>query len=72
MVAMENAHVQRFSSLLLIRARCAFSPTSILRLSQAQGADPWFGSEAGFYDTLTAIDCHARASRTHPRNPDHN
>ena len=36
-VAMENVHLQRVLELLLIRARCACSPTSILRLSQAQG-----------------------------------
>jgi low molecular weight protein-tyrosine phosphatase len=56
-VAMENAHVQRVLELApdpsKVRLLTDFDPSAV----PGSGVpDPWFGSDAGFYDTLTAIE----------------
>jgi protein-tyrosine phosphatase len=56
-VAMENVHVRRVLELApdpsKVRLLTAFDPAAV----PGSGVpDPWFGSDAGFYDTLTAIE----------------
>jgi protein-tyrosine phosphatase len=56
-VAMENVHMQRVLALApdpsKVRLLTDFDPAA----APGSGVpDPWFGSDAGFYDTLTAIE----------------
>ena len=56
-VAMENVHLERVLELApdpsRVRLLTDFDPAAV----PGSGVpDPWFGSDAGFYDTLTAIE----------------
>jgi protein-tyrosine phosphatase len=56
-VAMENVHLERVLQLAPdpsnVRLLTDFDPAAV----PGSGVpDPWFGSDAGFYDTLTAIE----------------
>jgi protein-tyrosine phosphatase len=56
-VAMENVHLRKVLELApdpsRVRLLTDFDPAAV----RGSGVpDPWFGSDAGFYDTLTAIE----------------